>query len=122
MRQNRWQDSLNALLGLWMFLSPWFLGFSTGMGVAARAAWILGSAVILVAAIAIYIPKVWEEGLYTILGLCLVVSPWMLSYADRIRPTGNAVIVGLLVIIFAVWPMLMDTTIRKWWHERHQVH
>ena len=121
MRENRWPDSLNTLLGLWVFLSPWLLRFSTGMDVAARAAWKLGAAVILFAAIAIYIPKAWKEGLKIILGLCLLISPWMLSYADMTKPTGNAVIAGLLMIIFAVWEMLTDTTIRKWWHERHQI-
>ena len=31
----------------------------------------------------------------------------------------NAVIIGLLVILFAVWAMFMDTAVQKWWQERH---
>jgi hypothetical protein len=27
-------------------------------------------------------------------------------------------IIGLLVTLFAVWAMVMDTTVQKWWHER----
>jgi SPW repeat len=122
MRQNRWQDWFNSLLGLWMFFSPWILGFATGMGIAARTAWVLGAAIVVFAGIAVYIPKAWEEGLNIILGVCLLISPWALSYTDMAKPSSNAMITGLLVIIFAVWAMLMDSTIQRWWHERRQAH
>jgi hypothetical protein len=118
MRPNRWQDWTNGILGLWMFLSPWILGFSVSGGIAARTAWLLGAAIIVFAGIAIYLPKVWEEALNIVLGLCLLASPWALSYTEQSRPTTNAVIVGLLVTIFAVWAMLMDTAVQKWWHDR----
>jgi len=122
MRHDRWQDWLNFLVGLWTLFSPWILGFATGMGIAARTAWILGAAIVVFAGIAVSIPKAWEEGLNIILGLALLISPWALSYTDMAKPTSNAMIAGLLVIIFAVWAMLMDTAIQRWWHERRQVH
>jgi hypothetical protein len=31
----------------------------------------------------------------------------------------NAVLLGLLVTMFAIWAMLMGTAVQRWWHERH---
>jgi SPW repeat len=118
MATKRWQDWANGILGLWMFASPWMLGFAAGGGSAARIAWILGVAIIVFAGIAVYMPKAWEEALNIILGLCLLASPWGLSYTDQAKPTSNAVITGLLVTLFAVWAMVMDTEVQRWWHER----
>ena len=122
MKSMRWQDGINALLGLWMFASPTILQFTVPGSPAMQAAWILGLAIVVFAAIAMYMPKAWEEALNILLGLCLLVSPWALGYADQGTPTRNAVIVGLVVTGLAVWAMLKDTTVQKWWHERHLPH
>jgi hypothetical protein len=115
----RWQDMVNGVLGLWMLASPSILGFAAPGSTATRVAWILGLAIVVFAGIAVYMPKAWEEALNVILGLLLLASPWTLSYSDQARPTTNAVVVGLLVTALAVWAMLMDTAVQKWWHERH---
>jgi SPW repeat len=122
MKSMRWQDGINALLGVWMFASPTFLQFTVVGGRATVAAWILGLAIVVFAALAIYMPKAWEEALNIILGVCLLASPWALGYADEGTPTRNAVIIGLLVTGLAVWAMLKDTTVQKWWHERRLPH
>ena len=118
MATKRWQDWANGILGLWMLASPWMFGFAAGDNPAARAAWLLGAAIIVFAGIAVYMPKAWEEALNIILGLCLLASPRALSYTDQPKPTSNAMIIGLLVTLCAVWAMVMDTTVQKWWHER----
>jgi hypothetical protein len=115
----RWQDWGNAVLGLWTVVSPWVLAFAVSTTAAARTAWILGTAIVVLAAIAVYMPRAWEEGINILLGLCLLISPWALSYADVPKPTANAVTVGVLVTLLAVWAMLRDTQVQKWWHERH---
>jgi hypothetical protein len=66
-----------------------------------------------------YIPKAWEEAFNILIGLYLLASPWALRYTDQARPTMNAVLLGLLVTMFAIWAMLMDTAVQRWWHERH---
>jgi SPW repeat len=119
MALKRWQDWGNGILGLWTVVSPWVLGFSLSTTDAARAAWILGAAIVVLAAIAVYMPRAWEEGLNILLGLGLLTSPWALSYADVPKPTANAVCVGVLVTLLALWAMLRDTQVQKWWHERH---
>jgi urease accessory protein UreE len=39
----RWQDWVNAVLGVALIASPWILGFAQARGVAAWGAWILGN-------------------------------------------------------------------------------
>ena len=118
----RWQDGLNALLGLWMLASPSILGFATAKSPAALTAWVLGLAIVVFAIIAIYMHKAWEEAINILLGLCLIASPWALAYADQATPATNAMAVGLLVTALAIWAMLTNTAVQKWWHDRRLPH
>ena len=122
MTPRRWQDGINAILGLWMIISPTILGFAVAGTPATRTAWILGVAIVVFAGIAVYMPKAWEEAINILLGLFLIISPWALRYSDQPRPTTNAVIVGLLVTALAIWAMLTDTVVQKWWHDRRLPH
>src|SRR3981081_2532844 len=119
MMQKRWQDWVNLILGLWTFVSPWVFGFAAGASTAARAMWILGAAIVVFAAFAVYMHRAWEEGINSLLGVCLIASPWVLSFTEIPTPTTNAVVVGLLVTAFAVWAMLMETAVQKSAHEHH---
>jgi hypothetical protein len=119
MMQKRWQDWVNLILGLWTFVSPWVFGFAAGASTAARAMWILGAAIVVFAAFAVYMHRAWEEVINILLGVCLIASPWVLSFTEIPTPTTNAVVVGLLVTAFAVWAMLMETAVQKWWHEHY---
>lgn len=122
MAPRRWQDGINAVLGLWMFASPTILGFAVAGNPATPTAWILGLAIVVFAGIAVYMPKAWEEALNILLGICLIASPWALGYADQARPMTNAVVVGVLVTALAMWAMLTDTAVQKWWHARRLPH
>jgi hypothetical protein len=105
-----------------MLASPTILQFAAAGSPAMRAAGILGLAIVVFAGIAIYMPKAWEEALNILLGVCLIASPWVLGYADQGMPTRNAVIVGLLVTGLAVWAMVKDTAVQRWWHDRRLPH
>jgi hypothetical protein len=117
--QKRWQDWINLILGVWTFASPWVFGFAAGTNTAARAMWILGAAIIVFAAFAVYMHKAWEEVINILLGICLFASPFVLSFTENQTPTANAVVVGLLVTAFAVWAMLKEAAVQKWWHEHY---
>lgn len=116
----RWQDWVNVVLGAWLVISPWALGFADPEGPASWSAWVLGAAVVIFAASAVYIPKAWEEGINILLGLGLAVSPWLLGFADREVAANNAVIVGILIAAFAIWAMVLDASVQSWWQKRHQ--
>ena len=119
MAAKRWPDVSNAILGLWLALSPGLLGFAGSAGAATGAAWIGGAAIVVFSGIALCLPDLWEEGLTVLFGLCLSVSPWTLSYADQPGPTANAVAVGVLVTLSALWARLCEGSMVKAWHQRH---
>jgi hypothetical protein len=121
-----WQDWANVLLGVWMFLSPPILGMSVGGSAATPTAVAFGAAIIIFSCMAVYMPRAWEEIINILLGIGLAVSPWALGYVGQnvgeSRATVNAVIVGLLVTGLAIWAMLTNTDMQKWWHDRHLPH
>jgi hypothetical protein len=119
MKIKRWQDWLNLLLGAWLFVSPWAMNYANALPTAAWNAYILGGAIVLFAAVAVYMPKAWEEVLNVLLGAWGVASPWILGFASNRDVTTNTVIVGGLVAIFAIWAMVRDRDFQKWWNRSH---
>ena len=119
MMRKRWQDWINLVLGLWTFVSPWVFGFAAGTNPVAQAMWVLGAAIVVFAAFAVYMHKAWEEVINILLGIYLFASPFVLSFTENQAPATNAMVVGLLVTAFAVWAMLKETAVQKWWHEHY---
>ena len=109
----RWQDLVNAVLGAWLIASPWIFGFAH-MHSAAWGAWVLGAAILIVSLAAARVPAAWEEALMLLLGICSIVSPWVLGYGAVSRPVTNAVIVGALVAVLSLWEAYADTAVRTW--------
>ena len=104
----RWQDWGNLLLGAWLFISPLVMQYPSETPNASWNAQLLGAAIVIVAACAVYIPRTWEEGLNIVLGIWMIVSPWVLRFASHGNVTANAVIVGILVTALAAWAMTHD--------------
>jgi hypothetical protein len=104
MTNKRWQDWINVILGVWLFVSPWLLRYSD-LSAASWNAWILGVAIVVFAAIAVSMPQQWEEAINVLLGIWMVISPWVLSFTGARNAEANAVVVGVLVIAFAAWAM-----------------
>ncbi|MFQ5774833.1 MAG: SPW repeat protein [Kiloniellaceae bacterium] len=109
---NRWQDSTNLVLGVWLFVSPWVLQFIANE----RAMWnafVLG-VIIAVAAIAALVAfHEWEEWADMAFGVWLIISPWVLGFgttmvgaeAGAFAATWNFVVVGVLTIALAAWSL-----------------
>jgi hypothetical protein len=115
----RWQDRANLVLGSWLFVSPWLLDYA-----GSAAAWnalLMGAGIVTVALIAAYMPKAWEEIINTLLGVWLVVSPFVLGFAAATTVALHTVLVGILATAFAVWAMASDKRLYKRWHSRHSV-
>ncbi len=103
-QSNAWEDWTNLVLGLWLSASPWVFQFTT----ASAAVWnalISGCIIALLAAAALYQVKKWEEWTNAVIGIWLVVSPWVLGFSNDPVTTWNAVIVGLLVLCVAGWEL-----------------
>ena len=114
MRIRHWQDAASLLLGVWLVLSPFALGF------AAAVTWItilLGLGVILFALEGIVIPSYLEEWGEILLGLALLIAPWAVGY-ESVSATVSSATSGLIVILFAAWELATDRDFITWWHDR----
>ncbi len=96
MKEQRWQDWINVLLGAWLILAP-FLGIGGISDVAAINSYLTGTAVAIFAIAALVRPQVWEEYTNMVLGLWLILAPFALGFTNLAGPFWNQVIVGLLI-------------------------
>jgi hypothetical protein len=94
----KWCDVANLILGVVLFLSPWLFGFDAGM--ASQNANIAGIAIAVLAIAALAAFAVWEEWLNLIIGLWVLVSPWVLGF-QRSRAMTVHVVTGAAVAILA---------------------
>jgi hypothetical protein len=113
----RWQDKANLVLGAWLFVSPWVLAY-TGT-TAARNAAIMGAGIVVFAMMAAYMPRAWEEIINTLLGVWLVVSPFMLGFSGSARIALHTVLVGILATAFALWAMFSGKPVFRRWRSSH---
>lgn len=107
----RWQDWANLILGAWLFVSPWALGYDA---TAAFNAHIVGFGVVVFALIAAYMPKAWEEIINILFGVWLVVAPFVLGFSSETEAL-HTVVVGILATAFAIWAMSNDRKFYERW-------
>ena|SRR5258706_4188019 len=114
MRIQHWQDIASLLLGVWLVVSPFVLGFA---GAATWVTIVLGLFVILFAVEGFVIPSYLEEWGELLFGLALLVAPWTVGY-ESISATVSSVASGILVILFAAGELMTDRDFINWWHDR----
>lgn len=110
-----WQDPLNALIGAWLALSPWVLGFQHQMAPMASSV-IVGLALIAASLGAMIVPRAWEEWSQAGLGLWMIVSPWVLGFSSQMDIMRVAVVSGIVVLALALWVLLTDKDYSAWMH------
>lgn len=96
MNTQRWQDWLNVLLGAWLAVSPFLLGY-TSTPAAMWTAMIVGGLVLVLAFFELGDGPVWEEWATFLLGAWAVLAPWVLGFSGLGTPVWNMVIVGVLI-------------------------
>jgi hypothetical protein len=99
-----WQDGVNFLLGLALFLSPFVLGFSTESA-AAYNAHIIGALIAIFAIATILTFQAWEEWINAVLGLWLVLAPWVLGFTGHEAAKLTHVLIGVATLVLAVWAL-----------------
>ncbi len=95
---------VQLLLGAAPLALPWILQFTTAP-VAAWNVWISGGIIAVLAAAALYQVQKWEEWTNAVIGIWLVVSPWVLGFSNDAMTTWNAAIIGLVVLCVAGWEL-----------------
>lgn len=118
MATKRWQDGVNVLLGVWLFVSPFALGYADHQ-YASWNAYVMGAAIVVFAAVAAYLPGAWEEMLNAVFGVWLVLSPYVLGFAAQTAIAFHTVVLGVLVTAFAVGALFSDEDFTKRWHDSH---
>ena len=109
MKTDHWQDWISALVGVWLFGSPWFLEHTMVTEVPAAGDlgmwnfWIVGLTMIVVAETAVYAFSVWVEWVIFVLGAWVLISPWVLGFTASAALIWTSVIAGTLVIVLASW-------------------
>lgn len=122
---NHWQDWVNLILGIWLFISPWVLDFAPGrpIGTAGNAppngvvayvvsaaawnAWIFGVIVAVISIAALIQLQRWAEWLNLLIGIWIAVSPWVLGFAGRYTSAAmwDLLVVGVLIFALAAWDL-----------------
>jgi SPW repeat len=114
MSKMRWQDWGTLVVGIWLGVSPWVLGFSAEQA-ATWNALILGVAMLVYSIVELSVPKAWEEWAMLVAGIWLLVSPWVLGFTVETRAAWDTAIVGVVAAVLAVWALaatrLRGTTI-----------
>lgn len=116
-----WQDAVNVLLGAWLVLSPWALGFQGDALVTSNAV-LVGLALVATALGAILVPRAWEEWTEAFIGLWMMASPWVLGFYGLRQAMFGAMITGLVVIVLAMWTLLTDKDFRNWLSDEPAAH
>ena len=101
----RWQDWANLVLGIWLFVSPWVLGFYSNIP---RDSWnffLVGAALVVFAAFALNLRNLWEEWVNLALGVWMAISPWALNYSANAAARDDAVLVGVIVAVLSLWSL-----------------
>ena len=109
----RWQDVVSMVIGVWLIVSPWVLGFENDRLMMANFV-IVGVALMGLALGAIFVPKAWEEWSECALGLWLIISPWVLAFSQYQDATRNALASGSAVILMAIWSLLAYEEFALW--------
>lgn len=113
-----WQDPVNAVLGLFLALSPWLVGYQDQV----LASWSAGIAGLLLCAVAlgaVFVPRAWEEWSECALGVWMIASPWVLAFSAQRLATQTALWTGIVVVVLALWTLMTDKDYSGWWRPVH---
>ena len=104
----RWQDWVNLILGIWLFVSPWAMEKTGGMALIsahmATDAWIMGIILVIVSLWALARPiDMAPEGINMLAGIWLFITPWALSLVGTMHSASvNNWIIGVIVFLLAL--------------------
>lgn len=101
-------DMVNIAAGVALALSPWYLGY-TDQPQASWNAWVVGSAVALIAIVALFAFHQAEEWANGVLGIWTLVSPWALGFMSVTGAAAAHIVAGLVVVALAAGSLWSTT-------------
>ncbi len=92
-------DIINAVLAVWLFISPWVLVYGIGD---AWNTWIVSAIIFLVSLSALSSLGVWQERVNLVLGAWMFISPWVLAFSNpSLGASWNQWLCGALVFLIS---------------------
>jgi hypothetical protein len=92
-------DVINLILGVFLFISPWLFAFAPGHE--SWNAWVFGAVIAVLSIAALSAFAEWEEWLNLVVGLWVIVSPWVLQFSGDSNAMRIDAIVGIVVAVLA---------------------
>lgn len=99
---DRVQIWIDLVLAVLLFISPWALNYA-GVSTAAWNAWVLGVVVAVLAVLALTQYAQWQAWLTAILGIWVLIAPWVLGFSNVGGALWSHVILGILIALVALW-------------------
>jgi len=102
-------SGLDTLAGVWLLLSPFILRFGVPAGITNN---VLVGIVIAVLAIVRFsgaYSQSWISWINVVLGVWVLISPWVLQFSGFHTATMNNVILGIIVVVLAGWSALASS-------------
>lgn len=103
--RQRWQDWVNLMVGAWLFLAP-FIVFTAADGAAVWNSYLFGVLVVVFAFSALIRPQAWEEWVNLVIGVWLILAPFLLGFTDEVAMMWNHILVGVIIGADAIWAVL----------------
>lgn len=101
----RWRDIVNLILGGWLFVSPWVLA-AAPIHTVAWNAYLMGAIIVIAAIWALADFEPWEEWVNLVVGVWLLISPWVIGVAVSGALVWSCVVVGVVVALLALWTLI----------------
>ena len=105
MNEPRWQNWLSLILGIYILTAPWLVPYflpptsaSTMIEIAGSAA---GLALAIVSISGILDPETWTDWVKVLIGMVLLLIPWILEFSDTIPFTYSFVLGGMVLVIIS---------------------
>jgi hypothetical protein len=95
------QDWINLICGVLLFVSPWALGFSGDL-MAARTAWVGGAIIFIMSVAALAQFAEWEEWVALVVGVLVIIAPWVLGFATVHVAMWSCVVLGAVVVLSSI--------------------
>ena len=106
--KRHWQDVINLILGVWLFITPFIFEMTSSTGLAARNGYAFGIIICGLSIWALVQPQLWEEWTNLVVGLWLLISPFVLGFTADTAAMWNHIVVGVVVCLDAV--LVVTTT------------
>ena len=110
----RWQDRVILLLGLWLFASPWAMGYPSDSPPAVNA-FVAGAIMAALAIFDLYKTTVWAVLVNIVAGAWVAVSPWLVAVVGDRAMSASMLVVGVATVVLGLWEMRTDPDLHQQW-------